>query len=189
MIDSVAVASNPFRIVPSLEVVSTAAFYQTAHSKEFLLKNLARAAEECHLRRDFVGLEILSDAMIGADREPERSVGQYYRALVVKRLGKGDIAGSENILFQCSGGLPAQYRSRALMAHAGSARLVGNRDEATRLFIEAWRAGMKNDFCDPKTVVSAARFLNYWRAADGGARKALENLYDMLPMVRTAARI
>ncbi|HEY6332187.1 MAG TPA: hypothetical protein VI756_22860 [Blastocatellia bacterium] len=189
MIDNVAVAKNPFRIVSSLQVVSTAAFYQMKPENDLTLAKLARAAEECHVRRDFTALEILGDAMIGTDREPERSVGQYYRSLVVKRLGDGDVAESERLLVECSPGLPAQYRPRTLMAHAHAAGLVGNRDDAVRLFIKAWRAGIKNDFCDLKTVVSAARFLNYWRATDGGARKALENLHDLLPMVRTAARI
>lgn len=188
MIDSVAGAKNLLCMGSSLQILSTASFYQTRWGSDLVFATAARAAEECHIRRDFRELEILGNTMIEICREPYRAVGHYYLALVA-RLGSGNLAGSEQMLVECSPGLPAQYMSRALMAHAHSAFLVGDRAGAARLLMEAWRAGVKNDFCDPKTVVSAARFLNYWRAADGGARKALENLYDMLPMVRTAARI
>jgi hypothetical protein len=153
------------------------------------LAKLARAAEECQICRDLVGLEAFSDALIGMGSEPARSIGQYYRALVVKRFEHGDIAESERILIECSAGLPPHYRSRALLSHANSAGLNGNRDDAARLFVESWRAGMKNDFCDLKTVVSAARFLAFWRATDGGAASALDSLDGLFPMVRAAARI
>jgi hypothetical protein len=65
----------------SLQVGLTAAFYQTRRKDGWVLARLARAAEECHIRRNLAGLEAFSDALMGMEWEPTRSIGHYYRAL------------------------------------------------------------------------------------------------------------
>ena len=183
-----------FLIASSSKIDLTAGFYQTSREKDLaLFSRLARVAEQCQAARDLAGLSTLSSVLRGLGWEPAVSVGNYYRALVVKRfnyggVGVGDIAESERILAEECPSLPPNYRSRALMAHANSAGLMGHKDEAARLFLESWKAGQCNNFCDPKTVLSAARFLAFWLASDGSPQRAIDNLDGMMSMVITASR-
>jgi hypothetical protein len=191
-------AKSALRIVSSNKIqrfVSLAAFYQqeslsgrlnftTTEAQAVLL----RAAEECHLGREWDALTRISDILIGVG-DPLASIGQYYRALIVKRLGNGDVHESQRILDACSESLPAQYRSRSLLASAANAEHLGDRDASECLYLEAWRAGASNEFCDPKTVVSAGRILAYWMAAGGETSRALSSLDSILPLVKLASKV
>ncbi|HEY6330433.1 MAG TPA: hypothetical protein VI756_13940 [Blastocatellia bacterium] len=181
---------NPFRIDSSQVGIVTALFYQRRLERGSILRDLTAATEWHLLWRNFDSVEVLAKALQGTEWGTAVSIGSYYRS-VVFRVREGDIDGSEKLLTEYSAGLPSCYRSRALCSHGGIAEARGDRAEAARLYLESWRAGMKNDLCDVVSVLRAAAYLAYWRAVDGGrgqASASLQSLYDMMPVVKRASQ-
>jgi hypothetical protein len=194
MTNKSAPTKKAFRIVPSKIIAATAAFYQHQISEGKNLERrdlhrLAGVAEDCHIRRDFASLEGLSNLLVNAKDTAARSIGLYYRAMIVKRLGKGDLDESNRILDACSAGLPPAYRSRELMARAANAAHRGDRFTEIGLYVESLAAGKGNGLCDPKTVASAGRILAYWKAIEGDCAAALANLDSIFSFVTAASRL
>ena len=153
-------------------------------------QELVAAAEFAHAFRDWVTLDRLSGMLIGFPLLSEhKGIGVYFRGLVTKRMGTGNIEES-NALFQRVIGEPGQpkCKARAILSLAANAAHLQDWRSELELYVWAWRAAGSGDSYDPSTIVSSSRAIAVWKARDGSHRAALSDLEKLFPLARSVGR-
>lgn len=112
-------------------------------------------------------------------------IGQYYRAMCLKRTGQ--VAQARTLLEQCAQDqqTPLSYRSRALHAIGATYYEADTSDEALRYYLDAARAGFLAS--DLFSLTQSQWMVAVLKSVDGDHKNALQNLQALFPQVRLIA--
>ena len=100
-------------------------------------------------------------------------IGQYYRALVIKRQGR--FAEARTLLERVVEDAPLRYRARAMLTIGAAFYDNADFHSALPLYIEANRAAAHNNWCDPLTAVISRRMIAVLKSLNGDHRGALDD--------------
>ena len=154
-----------------------------------MASRLVSAAEQAHAFRDWAALEWLSGLLIRLEHSPRlRGIGFYYRGLIAKRLGRGDITESTAAIHRAIEECPPRHKARAICSLAANAAHLGDPLSELKLYIEAIRAASSGGWCDPVMVLGGNKMIAVWKARDGSHRAALSGLEKLFPLARSVGR-
>lgn len=110
------------------------------------------------------------------------TVGQYYQALCIQRLGHGDVERAESLLERVAENGPLKYRTRAIISLAASHRCRCDNQSALLLYSEAARLDSQANIYDPYSALGTQRMIAVIASEDGNHRDALALLEKRFPL-------
>jgi tetratricopeptide (TPR) repeat protein len=129
--------------------------------------------------------ERISEILMKAPLPHEyHKIGQYYRALSVKRRDGVSAANSILERIASSPATPLRYRARALQAIGGNYFDNGNTIEGLRFFLEAGHLALPKHGDDLLTTTLSRWMIAVIRSMNGDHKGALEDLEKLSPFVR-----
>jgi hypothetical protein len=112
------------------------------------------------------------------------NIGQYYRALSIRR--RYGVAAANVILesVATSAATPLRYRARALHAIGAHYFDIGKRSESLRFFLEAGHAASPKHGCDLLTATFSPWMIAVIKSVNGDHNGAMVDLENLFPLVR-----
>ena len=177
--------------------VSHSGFYQqfakelarachTAESLRDAADRLLTIADHAYFLRHTGFVEQVSEVLLNAPLpRAYKSASQYYRALVIKRLGKFDAAST--LLERVAEDGPPRYRARAILSLGAVLFDTGKAQAAVPLYADAARAASAKNWCDPLTTVQSHWMIAAVKGIEGDHTGALNQLEALFPHARAIA--
>ncbi len=161
------------------------------HTKRTLwdfIASITLAADQAHATRQYDLIGALGQLLLSLPLSPQvESIGHYYEALSINRLGLGDTVRAGALFEQVAERAPAQYRARAMLALGARRVNVGDHQNALSWYREIMRIAIRDRAVEPATLYCAGQMTAVVRAITGDHRGALSDLEAMFPMVRMAS--
>jgi len=151
-----------------------------------LAKRLIQLAEHFFGLRDIDSLREVSLVLQTLPIAEAQIIGQYYRALAIRR--NGDIDESLPLLEVVADGAPMAYRARALQTLGAIYHTQGRIDEALRFYPEARRAASSENGCDLLTTLLLDQEIACIKSEMGDHRGALADYEKLSPLVQMVSR-
>jgi tetratricopeptide (TPR) repeat protein len=145
---------------------------------------LEAVAQEAYALRRIPELQQVSRLLLALP-DPHATIGRYYYALCLKRLGNPEASFRQ--FEKVSNGTAGAYHARALASAGAVAFDTGDHSLARSLFLEALRAAISKAQWEPQTAITARRMLAVHQSLDGDHRGSLANLTGMMPFVLSIA--
>jgi tetratricopeptide (TPR) repeat protein len=161
------------------------------HTNQTLLDfvtSITWAADQALATRQYDRIGALSQILLNLPLSPQlESVGHYYEALSINRLGHGDTVRACALFEEVADRAPIQYRARAMLALA--ARRVSNGDHRAALpwYREIVRIAERDRAVDAVTLYFVGQMTAVVKARNGDHRGAVADLEEMFPLVRMAS--
>jgi hypothetical protein len=161
------------------------------HTKQSLLDFISKvtwAADQAFSTRQYDTLGALSKVLLSLPLSPQvESIGHFYEALSVTRLGRGDTVRGTSLLKQVAERGPIQYRARAMLALGARSVNVGDNNAALPWYGEIMRIAARERAVDPPTLYFARQVTAIIRARNGDHKGAIRELEEMFPLARLAS--
>lgn len=151
-----------------------------------LAKRLIQLAEHFFGLRDIDALREVSLVLQSLPIAEAQIIGQYYRALAVRR--NGDIDESLPLLEAVADRAAMAYRARALQTLGAIYHTQGRIDEALRFYPEARRAASPENGCELLTTLLVDQELACIKSEMGDHRGALADYEKLSPLVQIVSR-
>lgn len=161
--------------------------FHTKQSVWDFIKSVTWAADQAYATRQYDRIGALSQLLLSLPLSPQvESVGQYYEALSVSRLGQGDTVRARALFEQVADRAPIQYRARAMLALGARRVSVGDNTAALSWYGEIMRIAVRDRAVDPDTLYFARQLTAIVKASEGDHRGAITDLEEMVPLLRMA---
>jgi tetratricopeptide (TPR) repeat protein len=149
-----------------------------------LAEMLMRLAHHAYTVRRTDVIEMASQILLSLPLPQEyRSVGLYYHAICIQKQGR--VAEACATLERVAEEAPLRYRARATQMLGLFSHAQGDYGGALSRYVEATRIAASRDWCDPYTIVTTQQNIAILKSIDGDHRRALTDLENLLPLVRT----
>jgi tetratricopeptide (TPR) repeat protein len=166
-------------------VVSRLTIAASRQVSDQFVQRLIQLAEHAYGLRDMKTLQETSELLANSPIAGARQIGQYYRALVIKRDGRAEEA---QVLFErVADNAPLGYRARAIQTLGVIHHEQGHLDDALRLYVEASRAASLERQPALLTDLLVHLQIPVIKACAGDHQGALEYLERVSPLVRLVA--
>lgn len=160
------------------------------HTKQSLLDFISKvtwAADQAFSTRQYDKLGALSKVLLSLPVSTQvESIGHFYEALSVTRLGRGDTVRGTSLLKQVAERGPIQYRARAMLALGARSVNVGDNSAALPWYGEIMRIAARERAVDPATLYFARQVTAIVRARNGDHKGAIRELEELFPLARLA---
>ena len=141
--------------------------------------------EQAHALRRTDILEATSRALLSTPGSQElQSIGMYYQALCVHRLGKGNIDQAGHLLEDVADDAPPGYRARALISLGANSFRKGNHRAAISFYLEALSFVRHSRLSDYTAVIRAQSDIATIRGLEGNHLEALSILNNVRPIAK-----
>lgn len=161
------------------------------HTKQSLLDFISKvtwAADQAHSTRQYDKIGALSKILLSLPLSPQiESIGHFYEALSVNRLGRGDTVRGTALFKQVAEHGPIHYRVRAMLALGARSVSVGDTSAALPWYGEIVRIAARERSLDPATLYFARQMTAIVRARHGDHEGAIRDLEEIFPLARLAA--
>src|SRR5262249_45236590 len=148
--------------------------------------SLVVLAEQAHALRQMDVIEQVSEFLMSLPLPRKyEAVGQYYRALCVQRLGRGDVEQAESLFQRVGDNAPPKYRARAIVSLAASHRYRCDNQSALELYCEAARFARHTNIHDPYAALGTQKMVAVIASEDGNHRDALALLESLFPLAHS----
>lgn len=162
--------------------------FRTKQSLLDFISKVALAADQAYRTRQYDKLGSLSQILLSLPLTPQiESIGHYYEALSVTRLGRGDTVRGTALFKQVAERGPLQYRARAMLALAARSVAVGDNRAALPWYAEITQIAARDRAVDPGTLYLARQMTAIVRARSGDHEGAIRDLEEMFPLARLAS--
>lgn len=193
--------SSSKRVADSRKGISYAGFYQliasgllrggyAAQVLDDLGNKLVGLAEHSYALRQMETLGLLSQFLVTSPLPTQyETVGQYYQALCIQRLGRGDVEQAAHLLERVAETASTKYRVRALISLAADSFYRGDYQSALSLYGEAGRFAPRDGAYDLYATIHTQKMIAVIGSKDGnhdGAVALLENLFPLAHSMRGA---
>jgi hypothetical protein len=186
--------SSSFERFADLQRISHSGFYQrlasglitgihTNQALGDLGERLVVLAEHAHAFRQMDALGQVSQFLMSwpLPRQYE-AIGQYYHALCVQMLGRGDADRAASLLARLVESAQPKYRVRAMISLGANWRHQSDNQSALSLYCEAGRFASRTNLNDPYSIITAQRMFAVIAGEDGNHRGALALLENLFPL-------
>jgi len=149
-------------------------------------ERLVVLAEHAHAFRQMDALEQVSQFLMSWPLPKQyEAIGEYYQALCIQRLGRGDADRAASLLARVTESAQPKYRVRAMISLGANSRNQGDNQSALAVYNEAARFAFRNNLNDPYSVITAQRMFAVIAGEDGNHRGALALLESLFPFAHT----
>jgi tetratricopeptide (TPR) repeat protein len=185
----------------SQEEISYARFYQliapvltrSRFEEQALMRlgdRLVALVEHAHAFRRMDMLERISQILLKLPLPCRfEAVGQYYRALCIHRLGRGDVERAAGLLEHVAESAPPRYRARAMQSLGTNSCRKGDYQAALSHYREAGRFASRSNIYDAYATLGSLKMTAVINGLEGNHRGAvvlLENLFPLANNVRSS---
>jgi tetratricopeptide (TPR) repeat protein len=193
--------SSSFERLADPQRISYSGFYQrlasglvkgihTNQALGDLGESLVVLAEHAYAFRHMEALEQMSQILVNS-RLPRQyeAVGQYYGALCVQRLGRGDIERALSLFERVAESATPKYRVRAMISLGANWRYQSDNQSALSFYGEAGRIASHARLRDPFAIIPTQKMVAVIASEDGnhlGALTLLENLFPLAHALRSS---
>jgi len=114
-----------------------------------------------------------------------QNIGLYYYAISIEKQGRR--AEACVLLERVAAKAPLRFRARATHMLGLFTHAQGDFNGALSLYVEASRIAASENCCDPQTIVNTQQNIAILKSMDGDHRRAITDLENIFPLVRTVA--
>lgn len=145
-------------------------------------------AEHSYALRQMDTLHLVSQALVTSPLPTQyETVGRYYQALCIQRLGRGDVEQAAHLLERVAETASTKYRVRAMISLAADSFYSGDYQSALSLYCEAGRFASRDRAYDPYATIHTQKMVAFISSLDGRHGEALALLENLFPLA-TAMR-
>lgn len=161
------------------------------HTRQSLLDFISKVvwtADQAYATRQYEKIGALSQILLSLPLSPQvESIGLFYEALSLNRLGRGDTVRATALFRQVAERAPLKYRARAMLALGTREVSVGDNPAALRWYGEIVLIAARDRAVDPGTLYFARQMTAIVRARNGDHEGAIRDLEEMFPLARLAS--
>ncbi|HKY04698.1 MAG TPA: hypothetical protein VJQ56_07410 [Blastocatellia bacterium] len=144
---------------------------------------LIQICEQAHALRDFDKVREIGRTLSNLPVKSFQSTGYYFLAIAANNLGQGDQEEARRLLERAAECAPARYKAKACLSLAAVSADRGDYESELYYYNQV----LKVDPLSP-TAVEAVRGMAIFKACEGYHRHAVDQLEQLLPVVRYAPR-
>lgn len=162
--------------------------FHTQQSIQDFISGIAWAADQAYAFRQYDRIGALSQLLLSLRLSPHvESIGHFYEALSVNRLGHGDTVRASTLFAQVADQGPAQYKARAMLALGARSISIGDNGDALPWYGEIVRMAALDRAIDTGTLYFARQMTAIVKGMDGDHEGAIRDLEEIFPLVRLAS--